>query len=86
MKVLVTGSDGHLGEALVRTLRDGPHEVVGLDLLDSPSTTYVGSITDRAWVRRCMSGVHLRCGVQRTHGFGVRPARYSATKSSSTAA
>ena len=31
MKVLVTGSSGHLGEALVRTLRDLQYEVVGLD-------------------------------------------------------
>ncbi len=31
MKTLVTGSSGHLGEALVRTLRDLNREVVGLD-------------------------------------------------------
>jgi nucleoside-diphosphate-sugar epimerase len=30
MRVLVTGSAGHLGEALVRTLKDGEHEVVGI--------------------------------------------------------
>ena len=30
MKFLVTGSAGHLGEALVRTLRGLNHEVVGL--------------------------------------------------------
>jgi nucleoside-diphosphate-sugar epimerase len=57
MKVLVTGSAGHLGEALVRTLRDAQHTVVGLDMLDSATTTHVGSITDRACVRRSMSGV-----------------------------
>ena len=57
MKVLVTGSSGHLGEALVRTLRDLQYEVAGLDLLDSPFTTHVGSIADRYRVRRCMSGV-----------------------------
>ena len=57
MKVLVTGSSGHLGEALVRTLRDLQHEVVGLDLLESPFTTCVGSITDRSCVRHCMSDV-----------------------------
>lgn len=57
MRVLVTGSSGHLGEALVRTLRDLQHEVVGLDLLESPFTTCVGSITERACVRRGMIGV-----------------------------
>ena len=57
MKVLVTGSAGHLGEALVRTLRDRDHEVVGLDILQSPFTSQVGSITERSCVRRCMNGV-----------------------------
>ena len=57
MRVLVTGSAGHLGEALVRSLRDAQHEVVSLDLLPSPYTTEVGSIVDRACVRRCMAGV-----------------------------
>src|SRR3984957_16661559 len=57
MKVLVTGSSGHLGEALVRTLRNSQYAVVGLDILESPFTTHVGSIADRSWVRRCMSGV-----------------------------
>jgi UDP-glucose 4-epimerase len=57
MKVLVTGSAGHLGEALVRTLRDAGHAVVGLDLRQSPFTTQLGSIADRDCVRRCMNGV-----------------------------
>ena len=57
MKILVTGSSGHLGEALVRTLRDLQYEVIGLDILESPFTTHVGSISDRSRVRRCMSGV-----------------------------
>ena len=39
MKILVTGSSGHLGEALVRTLREQAHEVVALDILESPFTT-----------------------------------------------
>ncbi len=57
MKALVTGSAGHLGEALVRSLRDLRYEVVGLDILESPFTTHVGSIADRSQVRRCMHGV-----------------------------
>lgn len=59
MKILVTGSSGHLGEALVRTLREQAHEVVALDILESPFTTHVGSISDRACVRDCMAGVEV---------------------------
>ncbi len=57
MKVLVTGSSGHLGEALVRTLERTAHQVAGLDLVPSPYTTHVGSIVDRAFVKECMAGV-----------------------------
>ncbi len=57
MRVLVAGSAGHLGEALVRTLRNLNHDVVGLDILTSPFTTHVGSITDRSCVGHCMRGV-----------------------------
>jgi UDP-glucose 4-epimerase len=57
MRILVTGSAGHLGEALVRTLQKTSHEVVGLDILASHFTSQVGSIIDRSHVKRCMSGV-----------------------------
>jgi nucleoside-diphosphate-sugar epimerase len=57
MKVVVTGSSGHLGEALVRTLKDLGYQVAGLDILESPFTTHVGSIFDRPWVRRCLQDV-----------------------------
>lgn len=56
-KVLVTGSAGHLGEALVRVLRDQGREVVGIDVEGSPFTSVVGSITDRGTVRECLRGV-----------------------------
>jgi len=56
-KVLVTGSSGHLGEALVRTLHTQGRDVVGLDVLDSPFTSRVGSIADRAVVKDCIRGV-----------------------------
>ena len=57
MKVLVTGSAGHLGEAMVRTLKDLNHEVIGIDILSSRFTTHVGSIADRDFVNTCMKGV-----------------------------
>lgn len=57
MKILVTGSAGHLGEALMRTLRGGAHEAIGLDVLPSPFTDVVGSIVDRDLVRRNMRRV-----------------------------
>src|SRR5436190_21214946 len=59
MKILVTGSSGHLGEALVRTLRDRGHEVAGLDITPRAFTSCVGSITDRDCVKRSVSGAHV---------------------------
>ena len=57
MKVLVTGSAGHLGEGLVRELRSRGDEVIGVDLLDSPYTAIAGSITDRTLMKRLLEGV-----------------------------
>jgi UDP-glucose 4-epimerase len=54
MTILVTGSSGHLGEALVRTLRDTNREIVSLDIVPSEFTEEVGSIVDRNFVKRCM--------------------------------
>jgi UDP-glucose 4-epimerase len=57
MTVLVTGSSGHLGEALMRTLRASGRSAVGLDINPGSFTDEVGSIADRALVARCMGGV-----------------------------
>jgi UDP-glucose 4-epimerase len=57
MRVLVTGSAGHLGEGLVRTLKARGHDVVGLDLRDSSFTDCVGSIADRERLRECLHKV-----------------------------
>ena len=56
MRIVVTGSEGHLGEALVGVLRAAGEDVVGLDLLPGPSTDVVGSVADRAVVERVVEG------------------------------
>jgi UDP-glucose 4-epimerase len=59
MRWLVTGSAGHLGEALMRTLeaRHGRDRTVGLDVQASAYTEVVASITDRAAVRAALDGI-----------------------------
>ena len=57
MRVLVTGSAGHLGEGLMRALPAAGMECVGVDVLASPYTSVVGSIADRDVARRCVEGV-----------------------------
>ncbi|MFK7801304.1 MAG: NAD-dependent epimerase/dehydratase family protein [Anaerolineae bacterium] len=59
MKVLVTGSAGHLGEALMRTLKAQKVEAVGTDILASEFTHRVGTIADREHVRACMAGIDV---------------------------
>jgi nucleoside-diphosphate-sugar epimerase len=56
-----------LGEALIRTLSNSGHEVIGLDILESPFTAWVGSITDRACVRHCLAGVQTVFHVAALH-------------------
>lgn len=57
MKILITGSSGHLGEALVRSLESGGHQAVGIDIKDSPFTTQVGSISEPEFAQDCMQGI-----------------------------
>jgi UDP-glucose 4-epimerase len=57
MTVLVTGSAGHLGEAILRTLRREGVAAVGLDRKHSPFTDRVGSICDGPFVSQSMVGV-----------------------------
>jgi nucleoside-diphosphate-sugar epimerase len=64
-KVLVTGSAGRIGQAVVAELRRRNHSVRGLDLIPTPGLedSLVGSITDRPLVDRATLGmdamVHL---------------------------
>src|SRR3954454_11969237 len=56
MRILITGTAGHLGEALARVLGAEGHELVGLDLLASQFTGVVGSVADRDCARACVRG------------------------------
>ncbi|KXX76130.1 UDP-glucose 4-epimerase [Madurella mycetomatis] len=50
--VLVTGSAGHLGRALMLALPSLGYDPVGIDINASETTTLVGSITDMAFLSR----------------------------------
>ncbi len=56
-RILVTGSAGHLGEAMCRSLAKTDDDVIGIDIKASPFTRYTGSIADPVFVKRCMEGV-----------------------------
>lgn len=57
MTILITGSAGHLGEALMRVLRSRGRAVRGIDIKPSAFTDRVGTIADRGFVGECMDGV-----------------------------
>jgi len=59
MKILVTGSSGHLGEALIRTLQNKHIDYTSVDVKHSAFTKKTGSITDREFVKECMQGVDV---------------------------
>src|SRR5215469_8853798 len=52
MRILVTGSSGWLGQTLVPRLRRDGHTVIGLDPEAGATTAAVGSVVDRAQVRK----------------------------------
>jgi UDP-glucose 4-epimerase len=56
MIILVTGSAGHLGEAVMRSLRATGRAALGVDVAPSPFTDAIGSICDRAFVKQSMRG------------------------------
>ena len=57
MTILVTGSAGHLGEAILRTLRRRGSPARGVDLKASALTDAAGSIVDPGFVRAQMDGI-----------------------------
>jgi UDP-glucose 4-epimerase len=59
MTVLVTGTAGYLGEALMRRLPQEGYEVRGLDVTPGPFVDVVGSVADRRLLRSALSGVEV---------------------------
>lgn len=39
MRIVITGSSGYLGKALVQKFRQDKHDVIGIDILESDETT-----------------------------------------------
>ena len=58
-RILVTGSAGHLGEAMIRALQSRELNVTGFDIKESPFTDVVGSIADESLVGEIMPGVDV---------------------------
>jgi UDP-glucose 4-epimerase len=54
MSIVVTGSAGHLGEALVRSFRAGNQSAVGVDVKHSRFTDRVGSVCEKQFVEVCL--------------------------------
>ncbi len=59
MKILITGSSGHLGRALSIVLAKSKHQVSGIDVQPSKFTHHIGSIANRAFVQKCMKGIEV---------------------------
>jgi UDP-glucose 4-epimerase len=59
MKILVTGSAGHLGEALMRTQAQLHQSTIGVDIRNSAFTHAVGTVTERKFVRDCMRNIDV---------------------------
>ena len=61
--ILVTGSSGYLGSAIVQTLREHGIKTIGIDLVDAPSTDFIGCVSDINILRTsasqgCKSVIH----------------------------
>ncbi len=57
MTLLITGSSGHLGQAIVTLLRRAGRPAVGIDTRPADTTNIVGSITNPDTVAQAMSGI-----------------------------
>ncbi|MEM1424068.1 MAG: NAD(P)-dependent oxidoreductase [Planctomycetota bacterium] len=66
MRYLITGSNGGLGSALMRTLLDRGHEVCGIDATasaDAACPTHIGTLTDPYTIHRAFDRFGVPDGV-----------------------
>ncbi|GHB40614.1 hypothetical protein GCM10007094_32510 [Pseudovibrio japonicus] len=54
-KVVVTGSSGRIGSAIVRALKPA-YKLIGIDRIAAPTTTHVADIADTNTLHRCCHG------------------------------
>jgi UDP-glucose 4-epimerase len=59
VRITVTGSSGHLGQALVTSLSSAGHDLTGVDRVDSPNTDLVGPLENREFVDDCLDGAEV---------------------------
>lgn len=55
-KVLITGSSGQSGMAIAK-LQQSDYEIIGIDQIEGPFTSQIGSITDFSFVDEIMDGI-----------------------------
>jgi UDP-glucose 4-epimerase len=74
MKVLVTGSAGRVGRAIVERLRSGGDTVVALDVKPGPHADLVADVADREAMRRAVEGKDAVVHVAALHAphVGIR--------------
>ena len=81
MRIVVTGGAGRFGEALARTFAEARHEVVGINILPSPTTDLQGSITDRYFIRAALrrADAVVHAATLHSHTSDRTPDRRSST-------
>jgi UDP-glucose 4-epimerase len=88
MRVLVTGSSGRIGRAIVERLRQDHEQVRGLDRLPAPTTDVQGDLTDPAvvaWALRGIDAVVHTAALHAPHVGRLPEARFEAVNVQATA-
>jgi len=67
-KVLITGSSGQLGRELVKLLKDNNYDVIGIDIVVSPTTDKLIDIRNSDAVNQIVAGVDAIIHTAAIHG------------------